>query len=448
LTENKKIAILGAGESGTGAAILASKVGYKVFVSDFGVIKESYKKEIKDCGAVWEEGKHNEVEILSATEIIKSPGIPDTAPIIQKAIEKEIPVISEIEFAGRYANGKKICITGSNGKTTTAKLLFHIFKNDNKTVSLAGNVGKSFARQVAEKEFDYYILELSSFQLDNMYDFKADTAILLNITPDHLDRYDYKIENYARSKLRIIQNQTEEDNFIYCADDPETIKILEEYNPKAQIHTYSVKEKANHTAYLENNKMTIKTKKHTFTEEVENLALPGIHNVANSMAAGISSKLAGIRSEALRDSFASYKGVEHRLEHVLNVWGVKYINDSKATNVNAVWYALQSMKENVVLLLGGIDKGNDYGMIKDLVRRKVNAIICIGEDNSPIHAAFAEMVPLYETDTMDTAVKLADEITEKGDTVLLAPACSSFDRYKNFEERGRVFKKAVHDLAK
>ncbi len=417
MPKNKKIAILGAGESGTGATILATKMGFEVFVSDFGEIKENYKQEITQCGASWEEAKHSETKILSANEIIKSPGIPQTAPIIKKAIAKGIPIISEIEFAGRYAKGKKICITGSNGKTTTAEMLYHIFSKAGKNVALAGNIGKSFARQVAEKQAEYYILELSSFQLDNMYNFKADTAILLNITPDHLDRYGGKFENYAQSKLRIIQNQTEKEHFIYCSDDPETMKIIRKKNITAKEYPYSVKEKKNNTAYLENNTMVIDTKNHIFTQEVQTLALQGEHNIGNSMAAGVAANLAELRSEILRESFASFKGVPHRQEVVATVWGVKYINDSKATNVNAVWYALQNTDKGTVLLLGGEDKGNDYNEIKDLVRRKVKAIICIGEDNSPIHAAFADIIVLYETDTIQTAVKLAYEITEKGDTV-------------------------------
>ncbi len=444
----KKLCILGAGESGVGAAILAKQVGYNVFVSDAGIINDSYKKELQELAISFEEGKHTEEIIFSAVEVIKSPGIPEKAQIIQDLRSKAIPVISEIEFAGRYTTAKIIGITGSNGKSTTTLLTYHILKNAGLNVGLAGNIGKSFARQTAFKSHDYYVLELSSFMLDDMYAFKVDIAVLLNITPDHLDRYDYKLQNYADSKFRIIQNQTAEDVFIYCADDPETVKNLANHRLKAKTYAFSIINKIDNGAYLKDNQLTIQLNQQAeFTMAINDLALQGKHNIYNSMASGIVAKVLELRNETIRDSMVSFKNIEHRLEHVAKISGIDFINDSKATNVNSTWYALESMTQDVVLIMGGVDKGNDYNMLKELVQQKVKAIVCMGKDNKAIHAAFEDDVDIIvNTFSAHEAVQVAYHLAKKGETVLLSPACASFDLFKNYEDRGDQFKAAVKEL--
>ena len=443
----KRVVILGAGESGAGAAILAQKQGFDVFVSDMSIIKDKYKEQLNKYNIAWEEGQHSEEKILNANEVIKSPGIPDKAPIIKKLKEKEIPIISEIEFGGRYTNAKTICITGSNGKTTTTMLIYHILKSAGLNVGLAGNVGDSFALQVAENNYDYYVIELSSFQLDNMYDFKADVAILLNITPDHLDRYDYKMQNYVDSKLRILQNQTANDAFIYWNDDPIISNEIIKRNPQMQLFPFSEEKKNGIKAYTENKQIIIETPKGIFTMEEELLALTGTHNLYNSLASGIAAKLMDIKNEDIRKSLCDFKGVEHRLEKVARVRGVEYINDSKATNVNSCWYALQSMTTKTVLILGGTDKGNDYTEIEKLVKEKCRALILMGTDNSKLHQFFDGKIDIIvDADSMESAVKQAYKIAQKGDTVLLSPCCASFDLFKNYEDRGEQFKYYVRRL--
>ncbi|MES2425492.1 MAG: UDP-N-acetylmuramoyl-L-alanine--D-glutamate ligase [Bacteroidota bacterium] len=442
-----KLAILGAGESGVGAAFLAQKQGYDVFVSDFGAIAPHYKEQLQGWGIRFEENQHTEAEILAAVEVIKSPGIPDKAPIIKKIKEKGIPVISEIEFAGRYTNARIIGITGSNGKTTTTSLTHFILKNAGLNVGLAGNIGRSFAYQVATEQFDTYVLELSSFMLDDMYRFKTDIAVLLNITPDHLDRYDYKMENYAASKFRITQNQTADDVFIYCADDPETVKGMEGKAFTAKQFPFSIEKKIATGAYLENDNIVINTTQEHFEMSITELALQGKHNIYNSMASGIVAKVLELRNDTLRDSLATFKNIEHRLEFVGKISGISFINDSKATNVNSTWYALESMTSDVVLILGGVDKGNDYTMLKDLVKQKVKAIVCLGKDNQRIHDAFEDDVDIIvNTSSAAEAAQAAYHFAEKGDTVLLSPACASFDLFKNYEDRGDQFKAAVKEL--
>jgi UDP-N-acetylmuramoylalanine--D-glutamate ligase len=447
VNDKKNIAILGAGESGVGAAYLAQQQGYDVFVSDFGAIADHYKKQLQDWGIRFEEKQHTEAEILNAVEVIKSPGIPDKAPIIKKIKEIGIPVISEIEFAGRYTNAKIIGITGSNGKTTTTSLTYFIIKNAGLNVGLAGNIGKSFAYQVATEQFDWYVLELSSFMLDDMFRFKTDIAVLLNITPDHLDRYDYKMANYTASKLRITQNQTADDVFIYCADDAETIKGMQGHGYEAQLLPFSIEKQVTPGAYLDNDNIVINTPQAHFTMSINDLALQGKHNIYNSMASGIVAKVLELRSETLRDSLATFKNIEHRLEFVGKISGISFINDSKATNVNSTWYALESMTNDVVLILGGVDKGNDYNMLKDLVKQKVKAIVCLGKDNARIHDAFEDDVDIIvNTSSASEAAITAYHLATKGDTVLLSPACASFDLFKNYEDRGDQFKAAVKEL--
>jgi UDP-N-acetylmuramoylalanine--D-glutamate ligase len=441
------IAILGAGESGVGAAYLAQQQGYDVFVSDFGAIADHYKKQLQDWGIRFEEKQHTETEILNAVEVIKSPGIPDKAPIIKKIKETGIPVISEIEFAGRYTSAKIVGITGSNGKTTTTSLTYFILKNAGLNVGLAGNIGKSFAYQVATEDFDWYVLELSSFMLDDMFSFKTDIAVLLNITPDHLDRYEYKMENYAASKFRITQNQTADDVFIYCADDAETIKGMQNLQFEAQLLPFSIEKNVTPGAYLDNDNIVINTPQEHFTMSIKELALQGKHNIYNSMASGIVAKVLELRSDSLRESLATFKNIEHRLEFVGKISGISFINDSKATNVNSTWYALESMTNDVVLILGGVDKGNDYGMLKDLVKQKVKAIVCLGKDNQRIHDAFEDDVDIIvNTSSAAEAAQTAYHLATKGDTVLLSPACASFDLFKNYEDRGDQFKAAVKEL--
>ncbi len=450
MADKRYIVILGAGESGVGAALLAQKEGYAVFVSDFGPIADHYKKDLEDAAISFEENGHSEERILIASEVVKSPGIPDKAPIIKKLIENNIPILSEIEFAGRYSKAKMICITGSNGKTTTTMLTYHILKNAGLNIGLAGNIGKSFARQVAFQDFDYYVLEISSFMLDNMYDFKADIAVLLNITPDHLDRYEYKMENYADSKFRIIQNQKQGDVFIYCADDEETQKGLLKHQINADTFPFSIEKILDQGAFLQDDQIIVTlhhNNQESFTMSIKDLALQGKHNIYNSMASGIVAKVLELRNETIRESMQSFTNIEHRLEHVARISGIDFINDSKATNVNSTWYALESMPGEVVLILGGVDKGNDYNMLKDLVKSKVKAIVCLGKDNKRIHDAFDDDVEvIVNTFSANEAVQIAYYLAKKGNTVLLSPACASFDLFKNYEDRGNQFKKAVKEL--
>ncbi len=442
-----KIAILGAAESGVGAAVLALKKGYDVFVSDMGHIKDHYKETLNTYGIAWEEGKHTEERILDAREIIKSPGIPDNAPIVAKAIEKGIHIISEIEFAGRYTDAKMICITGSNGKTTTTSLIYHILKNAGYNVGLAGNIGRSLALQIAEDcGYDHYVIELSSFQLDNMYDFHANIAVLLNITPDHLDRYDNDMHKYSASKMRIIQNQEPNDSFIYWADDPIIQEEIARHGIKAQQCPFSILSKNGMIGYIEQGTYTIE-KPMPFNMEQESLSLHGKHNMYNSLAAGIATRLAGVSDEGLRESLADFEGVEHRLEKVATVGGVQYINDSKATNVDACWYALESMTTPTVLIIGGKDKGNDYEAIKDLVKQKCAALVYLGADNTKLHNFFDPLgIPTFDTHSMKDCVEACAKVAKPGYTVLLSPCCASFDLFKNMEDRGEQFKTLVRNL--
>lgn len=442
----KKIVILGAGESGAGAAVLAKKEGFDVFVSDMSSIKDKYKKLMDEHGVEWEEGHHTEEKILNADEIIKSPGIPKEAPMIQKCIAKNIHIISEIEFAGRYTNSKMICITGSNGKTTTTSLIYHIFKNAGYDAGLAGNIGKSLALQVAEDPHEYYIIELSSFQLDNMYDFRANIAILLNITPDHLDRYDFCMQNYVDAKMRIIQNQTSEDSFIFWNDDPVIKKELDKYDIKAVKCPFSELKEKGSIGYIEEGQYKIEYPT-PFNMEQEELSLTGKHNIYNSLAAGIASNIAGIKKEDIRKSLSDFPGVEHRLEKVTTINGVLYVNDSKATNVDACWYALESMKTPTILILGGKDKGNDYNEIKELVKAKCAGLVYLGADNKKLHDFFDSMgIPVADTHNMKDCVKACSEMAKPGYTVLLSPCCASFDLFKNMEDRGEQFKNFVREL--
>ncbi|MBQ9286885.1 MAG: UDP-N-acetylmuramoyl-L-alanine--D-glutamate ligase [Bacteroidaceae bacterium] len=442
----KRIVVLGAGESGAGAAVLAKVKGFNVFVSDMSKIKDKYKDLLNKYQVPWEEGQHTENLILNADEIIKSPGIPNNAPMIEKLKALGTPIISEIEFAGRYTNAKMICITGSNGKTTTTSLIYHIFKSAGYNVGLAGNIGQSLALQVAEKDFDYYIIELSSFQLDNMYDFRANIAILMNITPDHLDRYDYKMQNYIDAKLRITQNQTEEDAFVFWNDDPIIKKELSKYGLKAQLYPFSEIKGNGVIAYTENNKVYFDAPI-AFNMEQEDLALTGKHNLYNSLAAGITANISGIRKDIIREGLMTFKGVEHRLEKVANVKGVSYINDSKATNVNSCFYALQSMKTPTILILGGKDKGNDYNEIKELVKEKCVGLVYMGLHNEKLHDFFDPMgLPVRDVQSMKDAVQACYEMAKPGDTVLLSPCCASFDLFKSYEDRGEQFKACVKAL--
>ena len=443
----QNIVILGAGESGVGAAILARKHGYHVFVSDLGKVKEKYRTILSDYQIEFEEGKHTEEKILRAHLVVKSPGIPDAAPMVHKIRFKNIPVISETEFAGRYTNAKTICITGSNGKTTTTLLTYHILKNAGFNVGLAGNVGNSFAWQVAEQQYDFYVIELSSFQLDNMYDFKADVAVLLNITPDHLDRYGYNMQNYIDSKFRIIQNQTEQDVFIYCADDEIIQNELKKRHVRPVRIPFGLTQPGEQGAGLTDDNMIIHYNQKYFNMSILDIALQGKHNIYNSMAAGIASMVFEIRNEQLRESLSDFKGVEHRLEKFLKVHGIDFINDSKATNVNSTWYALESIPKSIVWIAGGIDKGNDYSMLMPVVREKVKAIVCLGKDNSKLHAAFDGTIKnIVDASSMEEAVKAAYYLSRNGDTVLLSPACASFDLFDNYEDRGNQFKQQVRNL--
>ena len=441
----KRIVILGAGESGAGAAVLAKKQGFDTFVSDMSQIKDKYKKMLDERDIPWEEGHHTESLILNADEVIKSPGIPNDAPLILKLKEQGTPIISEIEFAGRYTQAKMICITGSNGKTTTTSLIYHIFKKAGLNVGLAGNIGQSLAFQVAECNYDYYVIELSSFQLDNMYKFHANIAVLMNITPDHLDRYGYQMQNYVDAKFRIIQNQTDADAFIFWNDDPVIQRELHKYGIHGHYYPFAEKREEGLAAFVEENKVYF-TEPIAFNMEQEELALTGTHNLFNSMAAGISANIAGIRKECIREALNDFKGVEHRLEKVCRVRGV-YINDSKATNVNSCWYALQSMKTKTVLILGGKDKGNDYNEIADLVREKCSGLIFMGLHNEKLHDFFDGFgLPIVDVQSMKDAVDAAYQMAKKGETVLLSPCCASFDLFKSYEDRGDQFKKYVREL--
>jgi UDP-N-acetylmuramoylalanine--D-glutamate ligase len=443
----KRIVILGAGESGAGAAVLAQVKGFDTFVSDSSTIKERYKEQLDRYGIAWEEGHHTEALILSADEVIKSPGITDDTPLVAKLRAQGTPIISEIEFAGRYTHAKMVCITGSNGKTTTTSLIYHIFKSAGLNVGLAGNIGKSLALQVATEQHDYYVIELSSFQLDNMYRFHADIAVLLNITPDHLDRYEHDMQKYVDAKFRIAQNQTPDDAFIFWNDDPIIRRELEKHGLQAHLYPFAAVKEEGAIAYAADDEIVINTPI-AFNMEQEELALRGTHNLYNSLAAGISANLAGIRKEDIRRALSDFKGVPHRLEYVATVRGVVFINDSKATNVNSCWYALQSMKSRVVLILGGTDKGNDYTEIEPLVREKCAALVFLGVDNRKLHASFDPLgLPTAEVNSgMKEAVDAAYRLAHKGDTVLLSPCCASFDLFRNYEDRGDQFKEYVRNL--
>lgn len=442
-----KIAILGAGESGIGAALLAQKQGYEVFLSDGGAIKPIYRKQLQDLQVNFEEGQHSYDQILSADLIVKSPGIPEKAEVIKKIREKGIELISEIEFGYRYCKGRIIAITGSNGKTTTTLLTYEILKNAGLNVALAGNVGKSFAAVVAEGESDYYVLEVSSFQLDDISSFKPHIAILTNITSDHLDRYDYKMENYAASKFAITRYQDEGDFFIWNKDDPETLKYKDNFDIKATSYAISLQPEPIEGAWLDKDKTIHITLKNQEQMNINELALQGKHNTYNSMASGLAGKLLGIRKEAIRESLAGFESIEHRLEPVLSVYGIQFINDSKATNVNSTWYALESMQTPTIWIVGGVDKGNDYSELFQLVDEKVKAIICLGQDNTKLHREFDNRVDMIiDAADMDEAVRMAYKMGDRGDTVLLSPACASFDLFENYEDRGRQFKEAVRRL--
>ena len=448
MENRERIVILGAGESGTGAAILARQKGYDVFVSDAGKIKPFYRDLLDEYHVIYESGGHSERLILNASEVIKSPGIPESVPIMKLLRKKGIRIISEIEFAGRYTNAKKICITGSNGKTTTTSLIHHMMRKAGLNVGIAGNVGRSFAFQVAIEGYDYYVLELSSFQLDGMYEFKADIAILLNITPDHLDRYDYNFQNYVDSKFRVSQNLTEDEYFVFCSDDEITIKELEKIVLKAEQLPFAYHKKENDVAWVESDEeMHIEFDDVDFSMSVEELSLKGRHNTYNSMAAGIAGNVLKIRNDVIREALMDFQGVEHRLENVLKVHGINFINDSKATNVNSTWYALESVNGKTIWIVGGVDKGNDYSELYNLVENKVKAIVCLGKDNNRVIKAFSGKVEsIVESKNMEEAVKAAYYLARDGETVLLSPACASFDLFESFEDRGRQFKVAVRGL--
>ena len=442
-----RLVILGGGESGVGTAILGKKMGYDVFVSDFGKIKDNYKEVLNHYAIEWENETHTENKILNADLVMKSPGIPEKASIVKKLVEKNIPVISEIEFAAQYTKAKTIGITGSNGKTTTTMLVYHLLKSAGLNVGLGGNIGKSFARQVAEDNFDYYVLELSSFQLDGIVKYRPDIAIITNISPDHLDRYEYKYENYIASKFRITMNQTVEDFLIYDADDEAISEWLKTNKTKAQLIPFSLEKTFKKGAFLNNNIMEVAINEEEFVMETQYIALEGKHNIKNAMAATTVAKLLNIRKATIRESLANFQGVEHRLEKVLKIQNVQYINDSKATNVNATFYALDSMNSPTIWIVGGVDKGNDYTELMSLVHEKVKAIICLGVENKKIIEAFGNVVDvMIEVTSMNDAVRMAQRMAEKGDAVLLSPACASFDLFDDYEDRGRQFKQAVQNL--
>lgn len=443
----KRIVVLGGGESGVGAAVLAKVKGFDVFLSDKGNIAGKYVEELEKWGIPYESGQHTEELILNADEVIKSPGIPSTAPMVEKIAAAGIGIISEIEFAGRYDKARKICITGSNGKTTTTSLIYYLLKNAGLNVGLGGNIGKSYALQVATENYDIYVLELSSFQLDNMYDFKADIAIITNITPDHLDRYDHKLENYVKAKFRITRNMDSDDCFIFCSDDEITISHLDKIVMKAKMLPFTQKGEVKQGAFVRDDKMIVRYQDSECDMFLQELALGGRHNVYNSMAAAIAGKVMNIDNQTIREALSSFQAVEHRLEKVLSVGDVLYINDSKATNVDAAWYALECQTRPVVWIVGGTDKGNDYTPLLELAKEKVKAIICMGLDNRKIHESFGAVVPeMHDVTSADAAVKLAARIAKAGDVVLLSPCCASFDLFKNYEDRGRQFKEAVRNL--
>lgn len=445
--KGKKLVILGAGESGVGTAVLALQKGWEVFVSDFGTIKQEFQTELNELAVRWEEGKHTTSEILDADLVVKSPGIPDKIPLIQTLIQQGTKIISEIEFAGYYSTAKTICITGSNGKTTTTMLTYHILKKAGFNVGLAGNIGKSFAKQVATENFDWYVLELSSFQLDNMYEFKADIAMLLNITPDHLDRYNYEMQNYVNSKFRILQNQNKNDWFIYNADDETIVREIEKRKLDVQLAPFSIQhEIQKQGAFADEKQITININE-TFTMSIHDLALKGKHNTQNTLASGLGARILDIRKDVVRESFSDFVNVEHRLEFVAKVHGIEFINDSKATNVNSTWFALESMERPTVWIVGGVDKGNDYSELTELVREKVKAIICLGTENQKIIDAFGGMVEtIVEANSAMEAVAYGYRLATKDETVLLSPACASFDLFENYEDRGNQFKAAVRAL--
>jgi UDP-N-acetylmuramoylalanine--D-glutamate ligase len=442
-----RVVVLGGGESGVGSAVLAKVKGFDVFLSDMGKLSEKYIAILDEWKIPYEQGGHSEELILNADEVIKSPGIPETAPMVQKIIEKGIGVISEIEFAGRYDSAKKVCITGSNGKTTTTSLIYHLLQQAGLNVGLGGNIGKSYAYQVATEQHDIYVLELSSFQLDNVYDFKADIAIITNITPDHLDRYGYNMENYVKSKFRITRNMSSDDCFIFCSDDEITVNHLNQIVVKAQKLPFTQKDEVAQGAFVKENKMVVRYKEQECDMYLQELALGGKHNVYNSMAAALAAKAMDIDNAVIRNGLATFQAVEHRLEKVLSIRDVLYINDSKATNVDAAWYALECQTRPVIWIVGGTDKGNDYSSLVELAREKVKAIICLGVDNAKIHAAFENVVPqMCDVTSASDAVKMADSLASAGDVVLLSPCCASFDLFKNYEDRGRQFKEAVRNL--
>ncbi|MFZ4105367.1 UDP-N-acetylmuramoyl-L-alanine--D-glutamate ligase [Flavobacterium sp.] len=442
-----RLVILGGGESGVGTAILGKKKGYDVFVSDFGKIKDNYKEVLTNNGIEWEEEQHTEMLILNADVVMKSPGIPDKVPIVKKLTEKGIPVISEIEFAAPFTNAITIGITGSNGKTTTTMLTYHLLKEAGLNVGLGGNIGKSFAWQVADENFDYYVLELSSFQLDGIINYKPHIAIITNISPDHLDRYDYKYENYIESKFRITKNQTNDDFLIYDAEDEAINNWFQNNKVKAQLIPFSITKNLEKGVFLKNNTMEININEEEFLMETSQIALEGKHNMKNAMAATSVATILRIRKQTIRESLSNFQGVEHRLEKVLKIQNVHYINDSKATNVNATFFALDSMTSPTVWIVGGVDKGNDYSELMALVNEKVKAIICLGMDNKKIIDAFGNVVDMMvEVDNMHDAVNTARHIAEKGDAVLLSPACASFDLFENYEDRGNQFKREVRNL--
>ncbi len=442
-----RIVVLGGGESGVGSAVLAKVKGFDVFLSDKGQIPEKYAAVLKEWDIPFEQGMHTEELIMNADEVIKSPGIPETAQMVQKIIRGGIGIISEIEFAGRYDSAKKICITGSNGKTTTTSLIYHLLMQAGLNVGLGGNIGKSYAYQVATEKHDIYVLELSSFQLDNVYDFKADIAIITNITPDHLDRYGYNMENYVKAKFRITRNMSSDDCFIFCSDDDITISHLNRIVVKASKFPFTQKEEVNQGAFVKGDRMIVRYKDNECDMYLQELALGGKHNIYNSMAAAIAAKAMDIDNEAIRNGLATFQPVEHRLEKVLSIKDVLYINDSKATNVDSAWYALECQTRPVVWIAGGTDKGNDYSTLVPLVREKVKALICMGTDNVKLHDSFGEIVPeIHDVTSAQDAVNLASRLAEKGDVVLLSPCCASFDLFKNYEDRGRQFKEAVRKL--
>lgn len=443
----KKMIILGAGESGVGAALLAKKQGYNVFVSDKNTIKEKFKKTLLENNIAFEEGTHTTEKLLLATECIKSPGIPDNSEIIELIKNKNIPVISEIEFAAQFTKAKIIGITGSNGKTTTTLLVYHILKKAGLNVLLAGNVGKSMAAAIAENSYDYIVLELSSFQLDGMFKFKADVAILLNITPDHLDRYNYQFQNYINSKFKIINNQTPSDAFIYCADDEVILNELKNRKLQSQVFPFSILQKTETGGYLNNQNLIINLNNQTINMSIHELALQGKHNIYNSLAASIAARFLDVNKEIIRESLSDFQNIEHRLEFVANIHGIEFINDSKATNVNSTWYALESTTKPVIWIAGGVDKGNDYSSLTDLVKQKVKGIVCLGKENSKIHKAFSEVVPdIIDVSSANDAVQTAYKMAKRGYIVLLSPACASFDLFENYEDRGHQFKQAVRNL--